>query len=375
MGASRVGARWGLPGVVLANALVPARGAVRKDLVVRALLYHGESRLTVGEVETPHPGPGEVRVRIDSVGICKSDIYGYSQRNNRRDEVLGAGETLVMGHEAVGTIDELGPGVEGLELGMAVAVDPIEGCGKCELCRAGDTNLCPARRVYGCIPAAPGGFAEAMIAPAGNVCPLSGDRPLEWGSLVEPLTVGEHGVRLAEFEAGDPVLTIGGGIIGLGAALAAHRRGAVVTVAEPQAERRRIAESLGLATAHPDDLLGSDASFSVVLDCVARPETVAAGVEMSGRKGTLVLIGIWSDEVPLPVSRTVENETRILGSFGYRHEDFANVAEWVSTTELDLSPLIELRVDFETVIDAFDRYSDGSLDAMRTLFQPAGPGA
>lgn len=338
---------------------------------MRALVYHGESRLTVEEVAESHPGPGQVRVRIDSVGICKSDVYGYSQRNNRRDEVLGAGETLVMGHEAVGTIDELGPGVEGLELGMAVAVDPIEGCGECELCRAGDTNLCESRRVYGCIPAAPGGFAESMIAPAGNVCPLRGARPLEWGSLVEPLTVGEHGVRLAEPEQDDQVLTIGGGIIGLGAALAAARRGAAVTVAEPMAERREVAEALGLAAAHPDQLLGSDRRFPLVLDCVARPETVAAGVEMSGRKGTLVLIGIWSDEVPLPVSRTVENETRILGSFGYRHEDFANVAEWVSTTELDLSRLIELRVGFGSVIDAFERYADGSLDAMRTIFRPA----
>lgn len=339
---------------------------------MRALLYFGESRLAVEEVETPHPGPGQVRVRIDSVGLCKSDIYGYSLRNNRRDEVLGAGETLVMGHEAVGTIDELGPGVrvQGLELGMAVAIDPIEGCGECGLCRAGDTNLCESRRVYGCIPAAPGGFAESMIAPAANVCPLRGERPLEWGSLVEPLTVGEHGAVLAEIQQGMDVLVVGGGIIGLGAALAAARRGADVTVAEPQAERRAVAEGLGLATADPDRLLGSDARFDVALDCVARPETIAAGVNMTGRKGTVVLIGIWSDEAPLPVSRTVENETRVLGSFAYTHEDFANVAEWVSTTELDLAPVIELRVGFDGVIDAFERYADGSLDAMRTLFQP-----
>jgi len=341
---------------------------------VRALVYHGESRLTVEEVAEPHPGPGQIRVRVDTVGLCKSDIYGYSQLNNRRDEVLGPGETLVMGHEAVGRIDELGPGVEGLELGMAVAIDPIEGCGQCERCRAGNTNLCEDRRVYGCIPAAPGGFAELMIAPAANACPLGGSRPLEWGSLVEPLTVGEHGVRLTDLGEGDAALVVGGGIIGLGAALAAARRGAAVTVAEPMAERRAVAESLGLASAHPDELLSSGAHFEVALDCVARPETVAAGVELTGRKGTVVLIGIFSDEVPLPVSRVVENETSIIGSFAYVHEDFANVAEWVSTTELDLAPIIELRVGFDGLIGAFERYADGSLDAMRTVFQPAAAG-
>ena len=143
----------------------PAPTAGSKIGIVRTLLYHGASRLSVGESPTPHAGPGEIRVRVDSVGLCRSDLYGYSGRNNRRDEVLAPGGTLVMGHEAVGVIDalaELVEGVGGLEIGQAIAIDPIEGCGDCERCAAGETNLCPDRRVYGCIPAAPGGFAESM---------------------------------------------------------------------------------------------------------------------------------------------------------------------------------------------------------------------
>lgn len=338
---------------------------------MRALLYHGRSRLTVEEVETPHAGPGQVRVRIDSVGLCRSDLYGYSRRNERRDEVLGEGETLVMGHEAVGVVDELGPGVEGFEVGQPVAVDPIEGCGACERCAAGETNLCPDRRVYGCIPAAPGGFAELMVAPAANACPLPGEPALELGSLVEPLTVGEHAVRLAGSGEGERVLVVGGGVIGLGAALAAFRRGAAVTVSEPQAERRAVIEGLGLTAVAPEEVEALGAAFECALDCVARPETLAAAVDAVGRSGTVVLVGIFSDEVPLPVSRVVENETRVIGSFAYRHEDFVNVAEWIAAAEVDLTPLIELRVGFDGVIEAFERYADGSIDPIRTLFQPA----
>jgi 2-desacetyl-2-hydroxyethyl bacteriochlorophyllide A dehydrogenase len=337
--------------------------------LVRALLYHGRRRLSVGEVDPPEPGPGQARVRVDSVGMCKSDIYGYSQLNQRRDEVLGEGETLIMGHEAVGHVEELGPGVSGVELGQAVAVDPIEGCGECELCRVGATNLCPERRVYGCIPAAPGGFAEQMIAPAANLVPLSGARPLEWGAMVEPLTVGEHGVVLAEVAAGERVVVIGGGIIGLGAAFAAARRGAEVTVSEPMPERRRLAAELGLEAVSPEELEGRD-GYKVALDCVARPETVAAGVAATGRLGRVILVGIWADEVPLPVSRAVENETTVRGSFAYLHEDFVRVSEWIDSTDVDLARLIELRVGFETVIGAFERYADGSLDAVRTVFKP-----
>lgn len=338
--------------------------------VVRALLYHGEGRLTVGESATPHAGPGQVRVRILSVGLCRSDLHGYSGRNNRRDEVLGPGETLVMGHEAVGLIDELGAGVGGMELGQAVAIDPIEGCGDCDHCAAGETNLCPDRRVYGCIPAAPGGFAEVMVAPAANATPLAAGLSPEWAALIEPLTVGEHGVRLAGVEEGDRVLVVGGGVIGLGAAFAAARRGAEVTISEPQAERREVIAGLGLTAVEPAALEELPPHFAVALDCVARPETVAAAVRAVGRSGTVVLVGIWSDEVPLPVSRVVENETRIIGSFAYRHEDFEDVAAWLAETDLDLDRLIELRVGFDGVIDAFDRYADGSFDGIRTIFQP-----
>jgi 2-desacetyl-2-hydroxyethyl bacteriochlorophyllide A dehydrogenase len=337
---------------------------------VRTLLYHGESRLSVGESPTPHAGPGEIRVRVDSVGLCRSDLYGYSGRNNRRDEVLGAGETLVMGHEAVGVIDELGEGVGGLALGQAIAIDPIEGCGDCERCAAGETNLCPDRRVYGCIPAAPGGFAEAMVAPAANATPLAAGLSLEWGALIEPLTVGEHGVQLAGVEPGERVLVVGGGVIGLGAAFAAARRGAEVTISEPQAARRELIAGLGLTAVEPAELDALPPHFALALDCVARPETLAAAVRAVGRSGTVVLVGIFSDEVPLPVSRVVENETRILGSFAYVHEDFDNVAAWLAETDLDLDRLIELRVGFDGIIDAFDAYASGSFDGVRTIFQP-----
>jgi L-iditol 2-dehydrogenase len=342
--------------------------------LVRALLYHGQSRLSVDEVAEPHAGPGQVRLRIASVGLCRSDLYGYSLRNERRDEVLGPGEALIMGHEAVGVVDEVGDGVEGIAVGQAVAIDPIEGCGRCATCASGATNLCPDRRVYGCIPAAPGGFAEWMVAPAANATPVPEGASLELMALIEPLVVGEHGVGLTAIAEGSKVLVVGGGVIGLGAAFAAARRGAEVTVSEPQANRRELITGFGLTAIPPEELESLAPEFECALDCVARPETLAAAIRAVGRKGTVVLVGIFSDEVPLPVSRVVESETRVLGSFAYTHEEFADVARWIAETELDLTPLIELRVGFDSVIDAFERYAAGSFDGIRTLFQPTREG-
>ncbi len=339
---------------------------------MRQLSYRGKGSLSIDDVEPPTLQPGQVRVTVHSVGLCTSDIYGYSGVNDRRDVVLDDGGILVMGHEAAGYVEELGPGATGPPVGTPVAVNPIFGCGACERCRAGVENLCDQRTVHGCTPTAPGGYAETMAVAQHNVHPLAAGIPIEWGALVEPLSVGAHGVRLAALKPGDSVLVIGGGIIGIGAALTARRRvGEAVLVLEPRAERRALCEQLGLRAVAPDDVLGSDATFDVALDCVARPETFAGAVAAVPPQGLVVLVGIWEDFIPLPVSTVVWRETRIVGSYGYSHEDFADVAEWVGRREVDLSPIIQRRVGFDELIGTFEAYADGSLDAVRTLLQPA----
>jgi threonine dehydrogenase-like Zn-dependent dehydrogenase len=334
--------------------------------------YLGRGRMVVEEVEPPTAPAGCVRVAVDSVGICKSDIYGYGQVNDRRDTVLASGQTLVMGHEPCGIVDQLGPGATGPAIGTPVAVNPVVGCGACDRCAAGWENLCERRVVIGCAPAAPGGFADAMVVPARQVVELTGEIALELGSLAEPLTVGAHGVALASPARADDVLVIGGGIIGIGAALAARRRSdGDVVVLEPLAERRELCERLGLTAAHPDEVFAGDRQFDVALDCVARPETLSGAIDAVPPRGAVVLVGIWEDRIPLPVSAVVSRETRILGSYGYTRSEFADVVGWLCRREVDVSILIEHRIGFDGVIAAFDGYMDGSLTAVRTVVQPA----
>jgi len=196
--------------------------------------------------------------------------------------------------------------------------------------------------------------------------------PLEWGALVEPLAVGAHAVRLADPQPGSSAVVIGGGPIGIGAALAARRRvGDDVLILEPLPERRALFERLGLSALAPEDVLRAHARFDLALECVARPETLAGAISAVPPQGLVVLVGIWSDHIPLPVSTLVWRETRLIGSFGYSHGDFADVAAWMADSATDLSPMIELRVGFDDMIDVFDAYAEGSLNAVRTLLQPA----
>jgi threonine dehydrogenase-like Zn-dependent dehydrogenase len=334
------------------------------------LSYRGNRHLLLEEVEPAPLNEGEVRVAVHSVGICKSDVYGYNGRNDRRDKLLRDGAAMIMGHEACGRVLELAADLDAPAVGTPVAVNPIYGCGRCELCRSGLENVCPARIVIGCLPDAPGAYAESMVVPAANVEPLAPGTPLEWGAMSEPLTVGAHGVRLAELSGRTSVLVIGGGIIGIGAALAARRTSGDVLVLEPLPERRELLGALGLESAHPDQVLGSSAGFDVAIDCVGRPETFAGAVRAVPPRGLVVLIGIWEDEIPLPVSVVVDRETRIMGSFGYSPADFKDVVAWIGRREVDLSPIIQNRVGFDGVIGAFEAYTDGSLNAVLTLVQP-----
>lgn len=330
---------------------------------MRQLVFHGIRRLSVEEASPARVGPGEVRVSVHAVGICGSDVHGYAGVNLRRQP------GMVMGHEAVGTIAEVGHDITGLEPGTPVTINPVVGCGECALCANGEENLCERRRIYGCVPGLAGAFADSLVVRASNIVPFLGDAPLEWGALAEPLSVGAHAVRIGGVAEHDGVLVVGGGPIGLGAALAARRRGARVTLSEPNSHRREVATELGFETLDPSSSDVPRSSFSVALECVGLPATLEAALVAVPPKGLVVFVGLAEETVPLPATPLMVGERRISGSSTYTSDDFRDVADWIASRAEDLSPLIERRVDLQGVPGVFEAYADGRLDAVKTLLR------
>jgi 2-desacetyl-2-hydroxyethyl bacteriochlorophyllide A dehydrogenase len=330
---------------------------------VRQLVFYGVRRLAVEDAPERPVGPDEARVAVHSVGICGSDVHGYAGVNARR--VPG----MVMGHEVVGRVIELGERVEGLELGTTVAINPLTACGECELCAGGDENLCERRRIYGCILDLPGAYAESFVVRAANAVPFVGPAPLEWGALAEPLAVGAHAARVANAKEGDEVLVVGGGPIGLGAALAARRRGAArVVVSEPLGHRREVAERLGFETFDPTS--GQlETRFPLAFECVGHSATLAAALTAVPPKGRVIFVGLAEETIELPATPLMVGERTITGSAAFSRADFRDTAAWISSGETDLSPLIELRVSLDELSDAFERYANHELDAVKTVLQ------
>ncbi len=328
------------------------------DTTAQRLVYHGDRRFQLDELPPPAPGPGEAVVAVTAAGVCGSDVHGYAGLNDRRPP------GTVMGHEATGRVAAVGEGVE-LALGSRVALWPILACGACDLCAAGRPHLCRRRRLYGCVPELPGAFATTLLARAENLVPLPDGVPAEWGALVEPLAVGQHALTLAAPAAADAVVVIGGGAIGIAAALAARRAGAgEVTIVEPVEQRRGTLAALGLRAVAPEQ---APADVEVAVECVGYEATVQAAIAATRPGGTVVCVGLAAAEVVVPMVPLVIEERRLVGSSAYTLDDFRAVAAALRDDGVDLAPMVERRVALEELPAAFEDYAAGRETAVKTL--------
>jgi threonine dehydrogenase-like Zn-dependent dehydrogenase len=341
---------------------------------MRVLVLHDWWELVVAERPDPVPAEDEVLLEIHATGICGSDFHGFTGATGRRQ--LGQ----VMGHETVGRVIALGAGVHprpGLEVGAIATINPVVNCGHCAMCRAGAEQACPDKSVIGVDPAMSSAFADKMIAPAANVIPLPATMPIDYGALIEPLSVGYHAIRRGRIGPDDRVLVIGGGPIGQACVLAAQREGASrIAVSELSADRRRLNESLGVATLDPATADASAAAgalggpVTVVVDAVGSSASIDSAFRASAPGSTIVLVGMGQAELSLRAFEISTQERTVVGSFTYSRAEFSATAEWVGTGPAELGPLIEGRVGLDGAGEAFTGLARGDITASKILVLP-----
>lgn len=344
---------------------------------MQALVYHGPWELTVEELSDPSPGAHDVLVRVLATGICGSDIHGFAGETGRRHP------GQVMGHETVGHVEALGSDVAadgGLQPGRLVTVNPVLSCGRCPACAAGSEQSCAQRQVIGVTPQIVSAFAGLLVCPASNVVTLPDTMPVEYGALVEPLSVGYHAARRGGCSGDDRILVIGGGPIGQACTLAARRLGAHrIVVSEPNPRRRDLVASLGAEVVSPEaedlrdrvsDALGGPATL--VLDAVGTTSSLADAVRCSAFGSRVVLVGMGSPRIELAAYAVSAEERTVVGSFAYSAQDFSETAAWVSTTPEGLSGLVDGRVDMHDAPGAFAELARGESEASKVLVYPHG---
>ena len=181
---------------------------------MRAARLYGKDDLRIEEVPVPAAGPGEVLLKVKASAVCGTDIRMF--RNGAR--AASRENPLVLGHEVSGVVESVGAGVSGYHAGMAVAVAPNMGCGVCDQCVSGNTQMCPTFKAFGIN--IPGGFAPFMKVPReavsqGNLAPIPAGADFVSAALVEPLACVYNAFQRTAIVPGDTVLVIGAGPIGL----------------------------------------------------------------------------------------------------------------------------------------------------------------
>jgi (R,R)-butanediol dehydrogenase / meso-butanediol dehydrogenase / diacetyl reductase len=310
-----------------------------------AVVTEGGS-IEVERVDDPTPGAGELVVRVTSCGICGSDLKARPAMPHG----------TVMGHEFCGEVVAVGSDTDGRwHEGMRAAVLPVFSCGTCRWCVAGDVAHCASARLIG-LGGGPGGFAEYATASADLAFAVPDSIAEDHGALVEPFAVGLHTVRVAGVAAGDDVLVLGAGPVGLTTARWAAEAGAAsVVVADPVAARRAMGEAMG-ATRVLDptaDDIGQD--FDVVIECVGKPGLLDTCIGAVATKGRIVIAGVCVEPDPYLPMMALLKELTVAFSVYYRPEDFEHVIEAFAAGRIDPAPLVTGTVGLDGVDLAFER--------------------
>jgi len=326
---------------------------------MKALVYTGAEALDYRDVPDPAAVSDTHLIKIDSVGICGSDMHAYLGHDPRRPA------PLILGHEGAGTI------VGGVLKGERVTINPLVTCGACAACVSGRDNLCATRQIIS-MPPREGAFAEYVVMPEANLVIVPAGVSFEKAALAEPIACGWHAVRLGKVSVGGDAgsaLVIGGGAIGVGAALSLKAQGVEnVTLSEPNDVRRSYLEkTVDFKVISPDQL--DDETFDMVVDGVGFDATRASASAHARPGGVILHIGLGGGTAGLDIRRITLQEITFTGTYTYTAQDFRDTAAAIFDGSLGPLDWTETRALADGA-SAFADIRSGSTAAPKIILKP-----
>lgn len=340
-----------------------------------AVLYKKDD-LRLEQRPIPSPKQNEVLLRMACVGICGSDVH-YLVKGGIGDFIVR--KPMVMGHEASGTVVKLGPGVTNLKIGDRVAIEPGVPCRICEDCKGGRYNLC--KDVFFCATPPDDGNLSRYYVHAADFCHKLPDHvSFEEGALLEPLSVGVHACRRANVGLGSTVLVLGAGPIGLVSLISAKSMGAgKVVITDLDETRLQHAKRLGAdvtikvsanenvedLAAQIEDAFGGEKP-KVTLDCNGFEICVQLAIQVTRSGGVIVLVGMGSDQVKVPLVKACIREIDIRGVFRYCN-DYPSALALVASKKIDVRSLVTHNFKLEETLKAFEVAKTGQGNPVKVM--------
>ncbi len=311
------------------------------------------------EIETPVPKAGEVLIRIMKIGVCGSDIHVWHGKHPFTSY------PVTQGHEVSGEIAALGAGVENLEVGQKVTIQPQVVCGKCYPCRHGKYNLCETLKVMGF--QTTGVASEYFAVDAAKVTPLPQEMSFDEGAMIEPLAVAVHAARKFGDMQGMRVAVLGAGPIGILVAQAAKGMGAesvlITDISDLRLEKaRQCGVDFCVNTREADFGEALVSSFGpdkadVIYDCAGNNVTMGQAIRCARKGSTIILVAVFAGMAEVDLAVLNDHELDLNTTMMYRNEDYLEAIELVRAGKVDLKPLISKHFAFRDYAEAY-RYID-----------------
>lgn len=270
--------------------------------------------IRIDDRPTPTPRQREVVVRIEAVGVCGSDTAYFTHGRIGNYVVEGP---IILGHEAAGQVEAIGPEVTQVSVGDRVAIEPGTPCRDCRECMDGNYHLCEKLQFLA-TPPYDGALLQQLLLDERNLFVIPDGMSFEEAALAEPLSVGIWGCQRARLQPGDDVLVTGAGPVGILAAQAARAFGAArIALTDVSAFRLNLAKNLGFEAGTSDDLTDSD--FDVLLECSGAPGVLAEALPRLRPAGRAAVIGMTKTDPILPLSSYTPKELTISLVNRYAH--------------------------------------------------------
>lgn len=314
-------------------------------------------KFSVEEVECPVPGPGQVLIRVAYAGVCGSDLHIYDGSDADLPQAIH-------GHEFSGVVAEIGSGVENVSVGQRVTAEHTYAtCGRCEHCMSGRYNLCKHRQSIGFD--IQGAFAEFVVVDSKYVHILPDSVSLAWAALTEPLACVYHFLRLSKLPPVGRVLVIGPGPMGYLAAAVMRTAGHDVYVIGTAKDELRLKVFRDNDFAVINE--AEDSSFDAIFECSGSKGGVRSALAAAKRGGTILQLGIATEDISLPYGMLVYKELQIQGGFCHTHPSWEMAIAAMSLGTVSLEPII---TDIAT-IDDWDKTFDNLMNqnSLKVLFK------
>lgn len=327
---------------------------------MKTLLYTGPWRMEVDDAPIPVPGPDEVLVDVRAVGICGSDVHGYTGSTGRRTP------PMIMGHEFSGTVSVLGSNVQGVEEEDEVIVSPLfpyDGIGN--------------RRVVGVN--TQGAYAEHALVHKSMLYPKPKDMDWHLAAMCEPLSIALHALSRTPVALMDTVVIVGAGTIGLLTLLCARRSGAGTIVVTDMSEHRlEVARKVGadvvINVADTDPVaqvmaMTNQVGADVAIEAVGMSRSVQQAHAMVRVGGHITWIGNSDLMIEINMQEVVTRELTVAGTYGFSDE-FERVIQSIASGHIDVAPLIERVAPLAEGPDIIEALAKGELDLIKVILEP-----